>query len=64
MLEDLDYGFNGFDTTFSKNLTELFNLFLTVVFTMSSSCMKYPVQETRLFTFHGKIDGRYYDISR
>ena len=36
MLEDVDYGFNGFDTTFSKNLIDIFNLSLTAVFTLSS----------------------------
>ena len=35
MPEDIDYGSNGFDTTFSKNLIDFFKLSLTAVFTMS-----------------------------
>ena len=35
MLEDIDYDFNGFDTTFSKNLIAFFKLTLTAVFTFS-----------------------------
>ena len=35
MLEDIDYGFNGFDTTFSKNLFDFFKLSVTAVFTLS-----------------------------
>ena len=35
MLEDIDYEFNGFDTTFSKNLIDFFKWSLTAVFTFS-----------------------------
>ena len=35
MLEDIDDDFNGFDTTFSKNLIDFFKWSLTAVFTLS-----------------------------
>ena len=35
MLEDIDYDFNGFDTTFSKNLIDFVKLSSTAVFTLS-----------------------------
>ena len=35
MLEDIGYDFNGFDTTFSKNLIDFLTLSLTAVFTFS-----------------------------
>ena len=35
MLEDIDYDFNGFDITFSKNLIDFFKLSFTAVFTLS-----------------------------
>ena len=35
MLEDTDYDFNGFDTTFLKNLIDFFKLSLTAVFIFS-----------------------------
>ena len=35
MLEDIDFDFNGFDTTFLKNLIDFFKLSLTAVFTLS-----------------------------
>ena len=50
--KDIDYGFNGFDTPFSKNLIEIFQfcLFclncqfcLTVIFTVFLARMKFPL---------------------
>ena len=35
VLKGIDYGFNGFDITFSKNLIDFLQFFLTLVFTLS-----------------------------
>ena len=56
ILTDLDYGFNGFDTIFSKNLIELFNLVYNSCFYCNFSSMKYPLQGPFLIAFHGTTD--------
>ena len=57
MLEDIDYVFNGFDTTFSKNLIDFIKLSSTAVFTFSFSRMKVYCTMTRFHRlFYGRID--------
>ena len=46
-LNDIDYGFNGFDTTFSVNLI----LFLTVVFILSFYSYEFFFKMKDLFGF-------------
>ena len=57
MLEDIDYDFNCFDTTFSKNLIDFFKLSLTAVFTLSFKSYEILLYNDPVsLLFHGRID--------
>ena len=57
MLEDIDFDFNGFDTTFSKNLIEFFKLSLTAVFTLAFYSYEILLYNDPVsLPFHGRLD--------
>ena len=54
MLEDIDYDFNGFDTTFSKNLFGFLKLSLTAVFSLILVAWNFTVQWPGFIVFSWK----------
>ena len=66
MFEDIDYDFNGFDTTLSKkNLVDFLKLSLTAVFTFCFSHMNFVCTMTRCHClFMEKLMRRFPDFSR
>ena len=57
MLEEIDYDFNAFDTTFSKNLIDFLKLSLTAVFTFSFYSNEILLYNDLVsLPFHGRID--------
>ena len=57
MLEYTDKDFNGFDTTFSKNLIDFFKMSLIAVFTMSFKSYEILLYSDPVsLPFHGRTD--------
>ena len=57
MLEDIDYDFNGFDTTFSKILIDFFKLSLTAASTLAFYSYEILLYNDSVsLLFYGRLD--------